>query len=62
MITRKIVGITILVVCALLPLIVFYIVAFIKAIKDVIKYGDFSGLLALLWATVALAGLGLVMF
>ena len=62
MITRKIVGITILIVCALLPLIVFYIVAFIKAIKDVIKYGDFSSLLALFWLTVVIVGYCLVMF
>lgn len=60
--TRKIVGATILMVCVLLPVIVFYIVAFIEAIKDVIKYGDFDGLLALFWATVVLVAIGLVMF
>lgn len=62
MITRKIVGAIILMVCALLPLIVFYIVAFIKAIEDVINYRDFDSLLALFWLTVVIVGICLVMF
>lgn len=62
MITSYIVGITILIVCVLLTVIVFYIVAFIEAIKNVINYGDFSGLFALLLLTAALVGLGLVIF
>ena len=62
MITRKIVGTTILMVCVLLPVIVFFISATIDAIKDVIKYGDSSNLLALLWLIVILVGFGLVMF
>ena len=62
MITRKIVGTTILMICVLLPVIVFLISAFIDAIKDVIKYGDVSNLLALLWLIVVLVGFGLVIF
>ena len=62
MITRKIVGVTILIVCAILPIIVFYISAFIKAIEDVINYRDFDSLLALFWLTVVIVGFGLVIF
>ena len=39
-----------------------FISATIDAIKDVIKYGDSSNLLALLWLIVILVGFGLVMF
>ena len=62
MITRKIAGIAILMVCVLLPFIAFFISAIIEAIKDVIKYGDFSSLLALFWLTVVLVGCGLLIF
>lgn len=62
MITRKIVGIAILMVCVLLPFIAFFISAIIKDIKDVIKYGDFSSLLALFWLIVVIVGCCLVIF
>lgn len=62
MITRKIAGIAILMVCVLLPFIAFFISAIIEAIKDVINYRDFGSLLALFWLTVVIVGLGLVMF
>ena len=62
MITRKIVGITILMVCVLLPFIAFFISAIIEAIKDVIKHGDLSSLLMLFWLIAVLVGCCLVIF
>ena len=62
MITRKIVGITILLLCVLLPFIAFFISAIIEAIKDVIKYGDSSSWLVLFWLLVVLVGCGLIIF
>lgn len=60
--TNKIVGIAILMVCVLLPVIVFFITAIIEVMKDVMQNGDYSGLLALLWFTVVLVGCGLLIF
>lgn len=62
MITRKIVGTAILIVCAFVPITIFFISALIEAIKDVIKYGDFSSLLAVFWFTAVMVGFGLVIF
>lgn len=62
MITRKIVGIAILMVCVLIPFIVIFISGIIEAIKDVIKHGDSSGLLALFWFITVIVGLCLVIF
>ena len=60
MITRKIVGTAILMLCAFVPITIFFISALIEAIKDVIKYGDLSSLLAVFWCITVLVGFGLV--
>ena len=60
MITRKIVGTAIIIVCVLLPIIMIFISSLIEAIKDVIKNGDLSSLFAVLWGIAVLVGFGLV--
>lgn len=62
MITRKIIGTAVLTVCVLLPITIFLISILIGAIKDVIKNGDLSSLLAVFWAIAVVVGFGLVIF
>ena len=62
MLDRKIVGAAVLMVCVLLPIIIIFISSLIEAIKDVIIFGDLSGLLAVLWGIAVLVGFGLVVF
>lgn len=62
MITRKIIGTAILIVCAFVPITIFFISALIDAIKDVIKYGDLSSLFAVFWFITVMVGFGLVIF
>lgn len=62
MITNKIVGIAILMACVLLPIIVILISAIIEAIKDIIIFGDWSGLFILFWSIAVIVGFGLVIF
>lgn len=62
MITNKIVGIAILMLCVLLPIIVVLISAIIEAIKDIIIDGDWSGLFIIFWSIAVLVGLGLIIF
>ena len=60
MITNKIVGIAILMVCVVLPFIVFLLVEIVEAIKDVIKYGDFVKLFLVFWLIMVIVGFGLL--
>lgn len=62
MITRKIIGTAILIVCAFVPITIFFISALITTIKDVIKHGDFSSLFAVFWFITVIVGFGLVIF
>ena len=62
MITNKIVGIAILMLCVLLPIIVVLISAIIEAIKDIIIDGDWSGLFIIFWSIAVIVGFGLVVF
>lgn len=60
MITRKIIGAAILIVCVLVPIIIIFISSLIEAIKDVIKFGDLSGLFFVFWLIAVIVGFGLV--
>lgn len=58
MITRKIIGAAILVICAFVPITIFLISILIGAIKDVIKNGDLSSLFAVFWVIAVMVGFG----
>ena len=62
MITRKIIGTAILTVCVLLPIIIIFISSLIEAIKDVIKFGDLSGLFFIFWLIAVIVGFCLSIF